>query len=438
MHIVVVGLNHRTAPIEVRERLSISEFALPNALEAFRARPGLFETAILSTCNRTEVYAMVSHAEHERALIQCLAQHRQVPEEEFRGYLYTYHDVEAVRHLFRVASGLDSLVLGEPQILGQVRDAFTHAMEAGCTGPRLNALFRAAIATGKRARTETGIGKGGFSIGHAAVELASSIFGSLQRTTILILGAGKMSELTAKHLIAGGADCVFVANRTFEKAKALAQRLGGSAIEYDRFQETLQQADVVISSTAAPHPIVHVETLLPVLRRRRGRPLFLIDIAVPRDISPAVADLDGVFLYDIDDLEEVVAETARERAGEVSRVEAIVQEEVREFMAWLRSLEAVPVVTQLKHKYEAIRQAELQRLRNQLPDLPEHAWERIEAATRSMMNRASRDPVARIKASVSGEAVDTNSNLLNAARYLFGLSEDNDAQGADAGEEVET
>jgi len=406
----------------VRERLTFAESALSEALRALLACPGLAEGAILSTCNRTEVYAAVRHAAAESALVHFLAEYHQLPENTFSQHLYAHHDSEAIRHLFRVASGLDSLVLGEPQILRQVRDAFACASEAKSLGPLLNGLFRAAITTGKRARTETDIGKGGFSIGHAAVDLARSIFGSLNGTTVLILGAGKMSELTAKHLVASGVHFVLVANRTYERALSLAERLGGQAIRYDDFPERLAAADIVISSTASPVPIVHRETLLPVQRRRRGRPLFLIDIAVPRDIAPEVGTLDNVFLYDVDDLEEVVADMARERAAEAQRVEAIISEETAKFLVWRRSLDAAPIVTQLREKHEEIRQAELSRLRRQLPDdLPESIWERIEVATRSMMNRMTRDPINRLKEAVSGEKGEPDYDLLEAAREIFAL-----------------
>lgn len=425
MHLIVVGLNHRSAPIEVRERLTFAEHALPEALRALLARPGILEGAILSTCNRTEVYAAVRHAAGEGVLVRFLTDHHHLPEAEFAGHLYVYRDLEAVHHLFRVASGLDSLVLGEPQILRQVRDAFACATAAQSIGPLFHGLFRAAITTGKRARTETGIGKGGFSIGHAAVDLARSIFGSLHGTTVLLLGAGKMSELAARHLVASGVHFVMVANRTYEKAVSLAERLGGQAIRYDDFPDRLGTADIVISSTASPTPVVHRETLLPGLRRRRGRPLFLIDIAVPRDIAPDVGTLDNVFLYDMDDLEEVVADMARERAGEAARVEAIIAEEAANFLAWRRTLDAAPVVTQLREKHEEIRQAELARLRRQLPDdLPESVWQRIDVATRSMMNRVVRDPIQRLKEAVSGEKGEPDYDLLEAAREIFALPTD--------------
>jgi glutamyl-tRNA reductase len=424
VHLVVVGLNHRTAPIELRERLTFSESRLPEALLFMQARPEFAETAILSTCNRTELYAAVPHPGHETALIEFLAEYHKISDFEFVSHLYTHHDAEAARHLFRVASGIDSLVLGEPQVLRQVRDAYSAATEATTVGPLLNGMFRAAIATGRRARTETEISRGGFSVGHAAVDLARSIFGSLEDAKILILGAGKMSELTARHLVARGVKVVLVANRTFEKANTLAARLGGRAIHYDTFPEELANTDIVISSTAAPNHVLHRENLTPVLRKRRGRPLFLIDIAVPRDIDPQVGNLDNVFLYDVDDLEAVVADMAGERASEIGRVELLIAEETGKFSTWWRSLDAAPVVTHLREKHEDIRQSELARLRNQLPDLSDRAWQCIEAATRSMMNRVAKDPIAALKRSTVDVEQPGGSDLLDAAREIFQLNDD--------------
>ncbi len=421
MHIYLAGLNHRTAPIEIRERIAFSESELPNALERLREQRGISEAVILSTCNRTEIYAVCTSQNGHAILLDFLADANGVPLCQFSHLAYLYQDDDAAAHLMDVASGLDSLVLGEPQILGQVRDTFTTAMKARATGTILNSLFRAAIATGKRARTETEIGKGGFSIGHAAVDLAKSIFGELADSKVLILGAGKMSELTAKHLLASGIGVVFVANRTFDRATALASRLGGRAIQYDEFPEMLAAADIVISSTAAPVHILTRASIMPALKKRRGRPLFLIDIAMPRDISPDIAEIDNVFLYDIDDLESVVEDMARGRESERAKVEEIVKEETIEFMKWLRSLEAVPIVTRLKQKHERIRQLEIDRLRNQLPDLPDEAWARIEAAMRSLVNRVGKEPIERLKAAASSGGQEPPESLLDAARELFGL-----------------
>jgi glutamyl-tRNA reductase len=432
VYLTLIGLNHRTAPIEIRERLSFPESSLASALASLSSNPFLSETAILSTCNRTEIIARSSSPDiAEQEIFQFLAA-RSPEDTDIHSHLYVYHGQAAVTHLFRVAAGLDSLVLGEAQILRQIRDAFAAASDNGAIGVVLNALFRAAIVTGKRARSETDIGAGGFSIGHAAVDLARSIFGSLEGAVILILGAGKMSELTARHLKANGSRFIFVANRSHDKAVALSNKLGGQAIRFEEFPEKLAQSDVIISSTSSPHFIVRKEMLIPVVKRRRGRPLFLIDIAVPRDIEPETGSLENVFLYDVDDLEEVVSDMARDRTGEVQKVEAIIYEETEKYLAWWRSLGAVPVVSQIRNKHEEIRQSELTRLRNQLPDLPDRAWECIEAATRSLVTRITKDPISKLKESaVNGEDQDIHS-LLEAAREIFALEEPLPAIGSSA------
>lgn len=406
----------------MRERLTFPETRLPGALRALGGRQEFAEAAILSTCNRTEIYTVVPHPGHEKAVHHFIEDYHGISAADYVSHTYMHRDADAVRHLFQVASGLDSLVLGEGQILKQVRDAFAAAAEAGTAGKMLNGLFRTAIATGRRARTETEIGKGGFSVGHAAVDLARSIFGSLDGAAILILGAGKMSELTARHLVTNGVRFVMVANRTFERATSLAEKLGGTAIRYDDFPDAMSRADIVISSTASPHPIVTRKLLQPVMRKRRGRSLLLIDIAVPRDIEPQVDMLDNVFLKNVDDLEEVVSDMARERAGEVARVEVVVAEETEKFMTWFRALSVAPVVTQMREKHEEIRQAELARLRNQLPDMPDRAWQNIEAAMKSLMNRMQRDPIERLKEAAARDSSGGGGpDIFDAARELFAL-----------------
>jgi glutamyl-tRNA reductase len=442
VHLVLVGLSHHQAPIEVRERLSCPEHALPEALAAAAAGPGVRETVILSTCNRTEWYAVAEGADTAAiyaAMRRHLADFHRVPEPDFAPYLYGKAEQEAALHLLQVAAGLDSLVLGEAQILGQVREALRAAQAAGTSGSALTALFQQAILSGKRVHTETGLGRGAFSIGHAAVDLASSIFSEMSHASVLILGAGKMSELTARHLVQSGVKFVIVANRTYDRAVALAERLGGRAIQYDTFPEALVTADIVLSSTAAPHPILHRQTLQPVMRRRRGRPLFLIDIAVPRDIDADVQELDNVFLYNIDDLQAVVAEEARSRAGEAEKAREIAVEEAMKFLAWYRSREAAPVINQLRDRLEQIRQDDLAVLRARLGHLSEREWQAIEAATRAMMNKVAREPILRLKRAAGespGGASDVvGYDLIAAAREIFGLEARGSASGT---EEVPT
>lgn len=433
LHLTLFGVSHHQAPIDVREQLSFPERCLPEALRALAAVPGVREGVILSTCNRTEVYAVMEAQAREAAcglLQEYLARFHQTAATRFAPYGYCKSEQEVVDHLLRVAAGLDSLVLGETQILGQVRKAFRTTQESGTAGSVLTTLLQWALLTGKRVQTETGLGRGAFSIGHAAVDLARSIFDDLSRATVLVIGAGKMSELTARHLMDNGVQIVLVANRTYEKAMELARRFRGRAVRYDTLAEELVTADIVLSSTAAPHPILRRETVQSVLRKRKGRPLFLIDIAVPRDIDPSVGELDNVFLYNIDDLQAVVSEAARGRAAEVARAEAIVREEATRFLAWYRSRAVAPVIAQMCTRLEQIRQADLQILRTRLPHLSEADWVAVEAATRAMMNRISRTAIRRLKQEAEGCVSSSPApryDLSTAARELFGLQDDGPA-----------
>lgn len=442
MSLVLVGLSHHHAPIEVRERLSVAERTLPQALASVAACPGVREIVLLSTCNRMEVYALSEgqEASDTAALIRHhLSDFHAVPETVFAPYLYHKEDQEVVAHLLRVTCGLESLVLGEAQILGQVRSALRGSQNAGTVGATLTALFQQALASGKRVQSETALGRGAFSIGHAAVDLASSIFADLSHASILILGAGKMSELTARHLVESGVRFVVVANRTYEKAQRMAERFGGRAIHYDTFPDALVTADIVISSTAAPHPIIHRETLQPVMRRRRGKPLFLIDIAVPRDVDADVARLENVFLKNIDDLQEVVSGEAGERQAEAIRAESIVSDEAAKFLTWYRAREAAPVIQQLQTRLEQIRQDDLTILRAKLGHLSEREWQAIEAATRAMMKKVAREPILRLKRA-AGEATEeagveiATYDLLSAAKEIFALSEPEPAEYVREGE----
>ncbi|MCS6777834.1 MAG: glutamyl-tRNA reductase [Chloroherpetonaceae bacterium] len=427
MYLALFGVSHHQAPIEVRERLSFPERYLPEALRALADVSDVREGVILSTCNRTEVYAVVETQVREAAcglLQEYLARFHQIAVAQFAPYGYCKLEQEVVYHLLRVAAGLDSLVLGETQILGQVRRAFRITQESGTVGSVLTTLLQWALLTGKRVQTETGLGRGAFSIGHAAVDLARSIFDDLSQATVLVIGAGKMSELTARHLMDNGVRIVLVANRTYEKAMELARRFQGRAVRYDTLAEELVTADIVLSSTAAPHPVLRRETVQAALRKRKGRPLFLIDIAVPRDIEPSVGELDNVFLYNIDDLQAVVLEAARGRMAEIARAEAIVAEEAARFLAWYRSRAVAPVIAQMRARLEQIRQGDLQILRTRLSHLSEADWAAVEAATRAMMNRISRTAIRRLKQETEACAASApvpQYDLSTAARELFGL-----------------
>lgn len=442
MHLVLVGLSHHQAPIEVRERISCAEHRLPDALAAFAASPGVHEALILSTCNRMELYALVEGPDLAFAygvLCRHLSAFHNVPEAQFDAYLFRRAEQEVASHLLRVASGLDSLVLGETQILGQVRSALRSAQAAHTVGGVLSHLFQQAITCGKRVQQETGLGRGAFSIGHAAVDLAARIF-TLSEASILILGAGKMSELTAKHLVSNGVRYIMVANRTHQKAVAMAARLGGQAIQYDQFAEQLVKSDIVIASTSAPHPIIRREMLLPLLRRRKGKPLFLIDIAVPRDIDADVADLDNVFLYNIDHLQEVVADRARGRAAEALQAEGIVSEEAVEFLTWYRAREAAPVIKQLRELLDDYAQRRLGILRAGLSSVSEREWKLIETQICSLMDEVAREPILRLKRAGNGAHPDSGSapdgtgryDLLSATREIFGLGIEEDRANRDS------
>ncbi len=428
MHLVLVGLSHHAAPIAVRERLTCTSHRLQHALDHVRSCPGIREALILSTCNRMEVYALTEGPDLSSAyaaICRHLSAFHNVPENLFNPYLYRKAEHDVVSHLLRVASSLDSLVLGEAQILGQVRSALRLAQSAGTAGGVLSHLFQQALNSGKRVQQETGLGRGAFSIGHTAVDLASRIF-TLREAVVLILGAGKMSVLTAKHLAANGVKVIMVANRTHEKAIAMANAIGGEAINYDAFPEYLARSDIVISSTAAPHPIIRRDMLAPILRKRRGKPLFIIDIAVPRDVEADVADLDNVFLYNIDHLQEVVAERFKGRAAEAVQAEQIVTIETAEFLNWYRAREAAPVIKQLKERLDDYARKRLAILRSGISSVSEREWSLIEMHVSSLMDEVAREPILRLKRASTDAAVIaaddvTQYDLLSAAREIFGL-----------------
>ncbi|MHB9035818.1 MAG: glutamyl-tRNA reductase [Armatimonadota bacterium] len=418
MHLVVIGLSHKTAPVEIRERFSISEEQLPDALRELKSRDCVSECIILSTCNRTEICAYTSVKEDDAVITQWMGDYCGVSPDAFSSHLYIRSGHKAVEHLFRVATSIDSLVLGEAQILGQIKTAYGFATQAGSTGPVLNSLVQQAITVGKRVRTETEIGRGAFSIGSVAVQLAKSMFDQLKGLTLLVVGAGKMGELATTHIISSGATNVLVANRTYERAEALAERFGGRPIRFENLSAALESADIVITSTGAREPVITVPMVSSVMRARRGRPVFFIDIAVPRDIEAGVDAIDNVFVYDIDDLERLVESDAKERQVEVSRVEAIIAEEVGEFMTRFRTFDAIPVITALRDKFEGIRQQELEKLKGRLGHLSPQDMEVIEVTTRSIVNKICHTPMIQIKDHASSENASVK---LDAICDLFGI-----------------
>mgnify|MGYP005844218539 FL=1 len=418
MNIRVVGLNHQTAPVQVREALSFARPRLPEALAALRSQEGVEEAAILSTCNRVELYAASSGALEGAALRGFLAKFHGVWPETFEPLLYERAGAEGARHLFRVASGLDSLVVGEAQVTAQVKDAYEAAAQAGAAGPVLHRLFQQALTVAKRVRTLTDIGAGRASVGSVAVELAQRIFESLAGRTVLVVGAGEMGEAVAASLAAAGARATLVANRSLARAEALAARWGGQAVAFENLPDCLARADIVISSTDAPHHVIRQAEVAAALRARRGRPLFIIDIAVPRDVEPAVAAVEGCYLYNVDDLDAVVAETRARRAAELSRCEAIVDAEVAAFERWLRGLAVAPMISELSERLHALKRAELEALRRRLPGLPEADLAEIERMADRLVKKILHQPIRTLRELSPGEP---SGGILRAALRLFGL-----------------
>lgn len=398
MHIITVGLNYRTAPVEIREKFAFAQEELPAALEQLKNTKSIMECVIVGTCNRTEIYAVVDRmylcGHFIRGFIEDWFG---IPRQEFNPHLYVKEDERAIRHLFKVASGLDSMIIGETQILGQVRNAFLLAQKEKTTGVLFNTLFKQAITMAKRAHSETGIGDNPVSVSYAAVELGKRIFGSFANKTVMIVGAGKMSELTVKHLHASGAQKVMVANRTYEKARELAAKFSGMPVAFSELQESLIEADIVISSTGSSDLVLTRQQVEQVLQSRKYRPLFMIDIAVPRDLDPGIADLQNVFLYDIDDLQSIVESNLAERQNESLKIEAMIDQEMVEFEQWYKTLGVRPVIHALQTKSNQIHQETMDSLLKKLPDLSEREVKIIRKLTKSMVNQMMRDPIHRIK-----------------------------------------
>jgi glutamyl-tRNA reductase len=422
MSIVLVGLNHKTAPVEVRERLAFNDEVLAESLRALVDGELVREGLIVSTCNRVEVLAASPGQKATDAvgrLSEFLSRVRSVPVELFSGHLYTHADEAAVRHVFRVASSLDSMVVGEPQVLGQVRHAYSLAVEAGTAGRVLHKLVHHALRVAKRVRSETGIAASAVSVSYTAVELGRKIFGSLKGATVLLVGAGEMAELAAQHLAGAGAARVLVTNRTYETAQRLAVTFGGEAVEFGALEEALAQADVVICSTGAREYIITPEMAERARAARRNRPAFYIDISVPRNVDPAVAKLANLFVFDVDDLQAVVASNLREREREAERAELIVEAEVTQFQQALRDLDIGPTVGALKDKLRRIAHDEFERQRSRLGELSPEQEQAIEAMLMSAVNKISHPVIHRMRRSYeTGE--DTE---VQAWREVFGLEE---------------
>lgn len=422
MFVVVVGVNHKTAPVEVRERLSFSEHSLRESFTLLRSYPGIDGCVILSTCNRTEIYAAVTAMEEGIHFISdFLSQKSGAGISDINKFTYSYGTQDTIRHLLRVASGLDSMLLGETQILGQVRAAYQLAQTHGVTNKEINTLFKHAITTGKRVRTETGIDQHAVSISYAAVELARQIFGNLNGRSVMVVGAGKMSELTAKHLVANGVSGVIVSNRSYDRAVNLAEQFDGKAVRFNQLFHYMEDADIIISCTAASHYVVRLSDVSEVMRRRNGRQIMIVDIAVPRDIDPAVGNLPGVALYDVDDLQNVVDSNLAERRRAATLADAIIEEEVVEFVRWIGTQFVVPTIAALKKRGEEVKQKELRRAINRLGELSEHDRKVISSLANSIVNQLLHDPVTQLKAN----ALKPEGQLYSeAAKTLFQLNDE--------------
>jgi len=430
MRFQLIGVNHNTAPVEVRERLAIPESRLPEACRKLAAHPGIEEGMILSTCNRVEILANTKNGVGAdlRAFLQS---YFQVDGVELNRHLYEYNEQEAVRHLFRVAASLDSMVVGEPQILGQVKEAYATARAVGSVRAQLDQLVTRAFAVAKRVRTETAVGSSSVSIASVAVDLAKKIFGNLQGKHVYLVGAGKMSELAARHLMAHGCASIFVANRTYDRALSLAYKFKGQAIHFEDLHKTCERADIVITSTGAPHAIFRREHGELFLSRRKNRPMFFIDIAVPRDVDPAMNKLDGIFVYDIDDLQQAVASHVADRRKEAERAEAIVTVEVERFQARIQTLDVVPTIVSLQDHLETIRQAEIDRVRGRLGTMTPDQEMAVEALTRGIVNKIMHTPISTLKTAAREPEATT---VIDLVRRLFNLQEKRAAKSGGSGE----
>lgn len=412
MNVSVVGVSHRTATLDVRERLMIGPADLAATLADVSAATGAREAVIVSTCNRTEIY-LAGGGESVAGAIELLS-HR--IGENAEPYTYVRREREAAAHLFRVASGLDSMILGEAQIQGQVRDAWELG-RAG-SGVVLNRLFQSALGVASRVRTETALGRGAASVSSASVQLAKQIFGSLAGRRAMVLGAGEMAELALECLVDEGVRTAVVANRTFERATALAAKYGATAMHVDECWAQVADVDLLLCSTSAPHPVVRVSHLSPALARRGDRPLCIIDIAFPRDVEPAVREMSNVYLYDLDDLRAVVAANIERRREELPTAEHVIADEVERYWQWLAGLHAVPVVTELRAAAEQMRAKEVTQLLRRMPALTAEDREAIEQLSRVLMNKFLHEPSVRLKAAAAN---GRGLAIIDAARYLFGV-----------------
>ncbi len=437
MGIVVVGLSHKTAPIEVREKLNFPENTLPDSLRKLMEYEGIRESLIVSTCNRVEIYASVQDsAQGIDRIKQFISEYHGLPREALEQSLYVYPDAQGVRHTFRVASSLDSLVLGEAQILGQLKDAFDIALKTKTTRTILNKLIKKAISVAKRVRTETRLAEGAVSISSAAVELAKKIFGDLNGKNVMLLGAGEMAELAAQHLLGNGVKNIMVANRTFERAEELAKEFKGDAIRFEHFPDALLMVDILICATGAPHYVVKRDMVSRALKERRNKPIFMIDISNPRNIDPDVDKIDNVYLYDIDDLQSKVNVNTEGRAKEAEKAEEIVTQEVETYLQWERALDAVPTIVDLREKVEDVRKHELEKTLGSLNGISEDQKRAVDLMSQSIVNKLLHAPLVILKQAASNPG--NGDNTIGIARRLFNLDKELKRPGHEKAAESDT
>ena len=419
MNLHTLGLNHDSAPVEVREKLAFSPSSVPVALSSFAQSFPSSEIVILSTCNRVEIYATSKDDSlNKDTLLDFFSAFHELPKEEFADHMYHHQGINAVRHLFFVASSLNSGVLGETQIISQVKEAYQTATTAETTGSILNQLFQRSLTVAKDVHTKTAIGKGNISVSTVAVDLAIKIFKDFSEKTMFIIGAGEMCELVLKHLVERGAKTAIVANRNYDKAKSLAQEYDGKAINYEKLDEYLPQADIIISSTASPRHVVHTEHIKNAIKARRGNPMLLIDIAFPRDIDPEISKIDNVYLYDINDLNKVANSNAEERKKDIDKCVTIIDKEVAQYMAWVEELKIGPAISQLRNHFHEIGEQELERLRPKLGDIAHEEWEHIVYSMQRTLNKILHKPakVGKEKAKNGG-----GFQYVETIKHLFGI-----------------
>ena len=420
MKVFLTGLSYKTAPVEVRERLAFADSILPEALDQMRACPGVEEVVILSTCNRVEIAVSTSNELAAQQILEFFASNRGLDVAWLRPFLYSFEDREAIRHLFRVAASLDSMVLGEPQILGQLKAAYAAAKDRGAVNGFLDSVLTRAFTVAKRVRSETEIGRSAVSVSYAAIELAKQIFGELRSKTILLIGAGKMSELAARHLHRAGCARILVTNRTRSRADEMAALVEGQVIDYESFPARLPEMDIVITSSRAPDYLLRKDDMRQVLRKRQNRPIFLIDIAVPRNIDPAVDELENIYLYDIDDLGREVEANRKARQKEAEQAEQIIEEEIERLFAKMRAREVAPVIVSLQAHLEELSKAEMDRVRGKLGALTPQQEEALAAYTRGLLNKIAHGPLTEIRRAATQPEGD---RILTLIRRMFRLED---------------